>query len=235
MSSPPSYGNVFFLGVARTTGVGVTISSMIVASFSYHTETDLQGVKSVLEQPNVNLSPGKHYSFTVGQLAWHLISDDMGLIYVLICALSYPQRCAHSCLEDLQRTFSARFGDKAMTAKERSLDKGASNLLLQTCQRYDNLAEVDKLAAVAKKVESVKLVMQENVDLALQNCVKLESIEAAAEELQQQAGVFKRNATELKNKMWWKNMKMRLIIAAIVIIILAIIVGVAVAMSQGKK
>ena len=39
---------------------------------------------------------------------------------------------------------------------------------------------MDKLAAVAKKVDSVKLVMQENVDIALQNCVKLESIEKAA-------------------------------------------------------
>jgi hypothetical protein len=79
--------------------------------------------------------------------------------------------------------------------------------MLKICQKYDNLAEVDKLAAVAKKVDSVKLVMQENVDLALQNCVKLENIEKAAEELQQQAGVFKRNANELKKKMWWKNMK----------------------------
>ena len=76
--------------------------------------------------------------------------------------------------------FSARFGDKASTAKDRALDKSASNLLLQTCQRFDNLAEVDKLAAISQKVESVKLVMQENVDLALQNCVKLESIEKAA-------------------------------------------------------
>jgi hypothetical protein len=78
---------------------------------------------------------------------------------------------------------------------------------LKICQKYDNLADVDKLAAVAKKVDSVKLVMQENVDIALQNCVKLESIEKAAEELQQQAGVFKRNANELKKKMWWKDMK----------------------------
>jgi hypothetical protein len=31
-----------------------------------------------------------------------------------------------------------------------------------------------------KKIDTVKLTMQENVDLALQNCVKLESIEQAA-------------------------------------------------------
>ena len=28
-----------------------------------------------------------------------------------------------------------------------------------------------------------------------------------SEELQQQAGVFKRSANELKNRMWWKNIK----------------------------
>lgn len=32
------------------------------------------------------------------------------------------------------------------------------------------------------KVDSIKLVMQDNVDQALQNCVKLESIEKAAGE-----------------------------------------------------
>jgi hypothetical protein len=105
--------------------------------------------------------------------------------------------------------FSSKFGEKAITAKERSLDKNANSIFLTVCQKYDNLAQVDKIAAVTRKVESVKLVMQENVDLALQNCVKLESIEKAAEELQQQAGVFKRNANELKKKMWWKNIKVR--------------------------
>ncbi len=76
--------------------------------------------------------------------------------------------------------FTAKHGDKASTAKDRGLDKACNGLLLKICQKYDNLAEVDKLASVAKKVDSVKLVMQENVDLALQNCVKLESIEKAA-------------------------------------------------------
>ncbi len=30
--------------------------------------------------------------------------DDIGLIYVMICKGTYPQRCAHACLEELQRT-----------------------------------------------------------------------------------------------------------------------------------
>lgn len=102
-----------------------------------------------------------------------------------------------------------KVGDKATTAKERSLDKNCSQTFKSICAKYDNVQEVDKLSAVTKKVDAVKLVMQDNIDLALQNCVKLESIEKAAEELQQQAGVFKRNANELKKKMWWKNIRVR--------------------------
>ena len=56
-------------------------------------------------------------------------------------------------------------------------------MLQKICAKYDNLAEVDKLASVTRKVETVKLVMQENVDLALKNCVKLETIERAAGEV----------------------------------------------------
>lgn len=125
-------------------------------------------------------------------------------------------------------------GDKATTAKERSLEKTCLPMFRTICEKYDNLSQVDKLAAVSKKVDAVKLVMQENIDIALQNCVKLESIEKAAEELQQQAGVFKRNANELKKKMWWKNIKMKLIIGFIILAILGIIIGVAVAMSKSK-
>jgi hypothetical protein len=96
-------------------------------------------------------------------------------------------------------------------------------LLQKICQKYDNLNEIDKLASVTLKVESVKLTMQDNVDLALQNCVKLESIEKAAEDLQQQAGVFKKNANELKKRMWWKNLKMKLILGGVIIVIICII------------
>ena len=76
--------------------------------------------------------------------------------------------------------FVAKAGEKATSAKERQLDKQCGDLLQKICRKYDDLAAVDKLSSVSQKVDSVKLVMQDNIDIALQNCVKLESIGKAA-------------------------------------------------------
>lgn len=81
-----------------------------------------------------------------------------------------------------------------------------------------------KLAAVTNKVEDIKLVMHENIEKATQNCVKLESIHEKSEELMVEAGVFQTNARKLKDKIWWKNMKMRFIVGSIAIIGIIMIV-----------
>ena len=222
--SSQQQANVFFVAVAR--------NNIIIGSYAHNNiQTDLAGVKKMLEQPDVvNMVSGKHYSFTTEEVGWHLIKDEFSLTYILICKQYYPQRVAHACLEDLQLQFTNKVGGNSATdAKEKSYDRTCSSLFQSICSKYNNIAEVDKLSAVTLKVESVKVTMQENVSVALANCVKLESIEQATDELvcflcsinfhhfkiciflsskqQIQAGVFKKNATDLKNKMWWKNLK----------------------------
>ena len=51
----------------------------------------------------MQMVPGKYYSFLVAQMAWHLIADDLGIIYIFISNPSYPQRGALTCIEELQR------------------------------------------------------------------------------------------------------------------------------------
>lgn len=79
---------------------------------------------------------------------------------------------------------------------------------------------------VIYKVEQVKGVMHENIERAAENCVKLESIDRTAEDLMKEAGVFQINAKKLKDKLWWKNMRIWLIIACIILIILGILIAV---------
>ena len=69
MATPTHFNNVFFLGVDRMAGQG-----LVIASYSYNTETDLSGVKQMLNQPNMNMQQGKHYTFPVAETEWHLIA-----------------------------------------------------------------------------------------------------------------------------------------------------------------
>jgi hypothetical protein len=69
--SPMSQKNVFLIGVARIdSGRG-----LILGSCAYNdVKTDLNGIKQVLEQPNMDLQAGKHYTFTISEVTWHIIS-----------------------------------------------------------------------------------------------------------------------------------------------------------------
>ncbi|EGB11941.1 hypothetical protein AURANDRAFT_17242, partial [Aureococcus anophagefferens] len=78
--------------------------------------------------------------------------------------------------------------------------------------------------ATLGKVEAVKVVMQDSIELALQNCVSLEAIDQKADELQSQAGMFKSKAKKLRSQMWWKKCKMQLLITFLVLTIIGVIV-----------
>ena len=81
---------------------------------------------------------------------------------------------------------------------------------------------------VIYKVNEVKNIMHENIEKATENCVKLESIDRTAEDLMKEAGIFQINAKKLKNKLWWKNIKIWVISAVGVIIVLGIIIAIVV-------
>ena len=55
----------------------------VVASLAYNSSVDLSGVKEVLGQ-KMGMQAGTHYSFTTGQMAWHMMCDNDGRIYIAI-------------------------------------------------------------------------------------------------------------------------------------------------------
>jgi hypothetical protein len=79
------------------------------------------------------------------------------------------------------------------------LDKVCGSILQKTCRKYDDLSEVEKSVSVTKEVVTVKLVMQENVELALKNVVK--AIDRAAGE---NTHSYSRNVTEETLKLYPK-------------------------------
>ncbi|KAJ3275108.1 hypothetical protein HDV01_001247 [Terramyces sp. JEL0728] len=80
-------------------------------------------------------------------------------------------------------------------------------------------------AEVQQQVNEVIGIMHTNIDKVVQRGEKLEKLEAQTQELQNGALSFKKSSVQVKNEMWWKNMKLMAIIGGVagVIIVIAVV------------
>jgi len=210
------YGKVFFLSTARLS------DKVLIASASYNGKSiEISAVKQMLQGLQA-MDSGKLYAFAMGNYAWSVM-EQAGVIYVVATAADYPSRVSAQCLNDCARLFVARVQDQWRTCLEGALSETCKKLLGNLCEKYDNLAEMDKVTATMAKVEAVKMQMADNIQESLKNAVLMEKIEDDAKTLQDSAGIFKQQAKSLKSKMWWKNCKMKLLICAITLAILGTI------------
>ncbi|CAF1044998.1 unnamed protein product [Adineta ricciae] len=93
----------------------------------------------------------------------------------------------------------------------------------QSTKRFDNLqADVNQVVDV----------MKDNLDKVLERDAKLTTLENRADALQTGASQFTTNASKLKRKYWWKNLKMWIILIIVIIVLIIVIV---VAITQSVK
>jgi len=80
-----------------------------------------------------------------------------------------------------------------------------------------------KIEAVAAQIEEVKGVMHNNIEMTIKRGEDIEHLQDTTQILLDNSQTFRKNATALKRQQCWKNMKMTLIIAIVVLVIIAII------------
>jgi vesicle-associated membrane protein 7 len=92
---------------------------------------------------------------------------------------------------------------------------------------YSNDPAADKISKVKGEIDEVKSVMVTNIEQVLARGEKIELLVDKTENLNQQAFKFKRQSRDLKNSMWWKNVKLMIIIFVIVVLVLYFIIAMA--------
>jgi hypothetical protein len=194
----------------------------ILAYYSPNNNPDTSEIKNIFSNPNFNIKSGILSSFSYDSKSFYLFPNTNSTIFFVVTNQNYPQRIIYDCMKELENHYNELY-----------LNKNLSQILKKLYEKYSNPESIDKLLQVTNKINQVKDVMHDNINIALENTIKLETIELKSEELQQSAGIFRGSAREL-NKMWWKNFKMELIMFSIVAIILTIIISVAVTVSNQK-
>ncbi|XP_041077006.1 synaptobrevin-like [Polyodon spathula] len=87
-----------------------------------------------------------------------------------------------------------------------------------------NTSSNRRLQQTQAQVEEVVDIMRVNVDKVLERDQKLSELDDRADALQAGASQFESSAAKLKNKYWWKNCKMMIMMGVIGAIIVGIII-----------
>uniref|UniRef100_A0A3P9KH98 V-SNARE coiled-coil homology domain-containing protein n=1 Tax=Oryzias latipes TaxID=8090 RepID=A0A3P9KH98_ORYLA len=79
--------------------------------------------------------------------------------------------------------------------------------------------------SVQSQVDEVIDVMQENISKVIERGERLDDLQDKSESLSDNASAFSSRAKQLHRRMWWRDMKMKIIVALVVIALLLVIIS----------
>ncbi|XP_020573920.1 vesicle-associated membrane protein 721-like [Phalaenopsis equestris] len=151
---------------------------------------------------------------------------ENGYIYCIVAVESAGRQIPIAFLERIKEDFTNRYGGgRAATALVHSLDREFGSKLKEHMQYcMDHPEEINRLAKVQAQVSEVKGVMMENIEKVIDRQEKIDVLAGKTENLRYQAEGFRQGGNQLRRKMWLKNMKIKLIVLAIIVALIIIIV-----------
>ncbi|KAJ7546646.1 hypothetical protein O6H91_08G048800 [Diphasiastrum complanatum] len=164
------------------------------------------------------------FTYTCDRHTFNYLVED-GFTYMVVADEDFGRQIPFAFLERVKEDFKRRYGGgKAATAIAHSLDKEFGSKLKEHMQYcVDHPEEMNKIAKIKAQVSEVKGIMMDNIEKVLDRGEKIELLVDKTENLRFQADNFQRQGRQLRRKMWMQNMKVKLIVLGIIIVLILII------------
>lgn len=133
------------------------------------------------------------------------------------------RRVPFAFLDDIKEKWNRAFSDRGQTAIAFSMNDEFAPVLEEGVKN-SNSGGGDQFSAVNDKLDDVKNVMVQNIDLVLERGEKLELLVDKTEALNNEAFNFKSRAKQLKDTMYWRKIKQYIIIFCALALIIFVIV-----------
>jgi len=162
----------------------------------------------VVDQLLAEMKGAQQKAYVHDDYSFNYISKEDGYVYVAVCNERFPTRVAFAFLQFIEQHF----------------ESGNDKLLADQMKRFSDPAKVDKIESIKAELGTVKEVMKENIEKILEREQILKSLEEKTEELDFDSRQFAASATNLHNTLWWRNKKIQIGIAAVILAVIFIIV-----------
>jgi len=194
----------------------VSRESCVLAEFTSVTGNFQQVTRLILQKLPKTDDEG-HASYSYDEHVFHVLQAD-SLIFLAMSDTSFERRIAYAYLGEIKTRFFRSYGDIGKTALAYAMNKSFSRVLKEQMDFFSNSPDADKLRKVQAEINEVKSTMVENIEKVIDRGEKIELLVDKAENLQDQAFKFKKQAKAVKQKYWWQNMKMMAILGCLILV-----------------
>jgi len=164
-------------------------------------------------------------SYMYDRHIFHYIVDD-GLVFLTMADEAFGRRLPFTFLEDIRTRFRATYGDRGRTAMAGAMNEDFGRVLQVQMEYYSNNPGADKITKVKEQIDEVKEIMVQNIEKVLERSEKIELLVDKTEALNANALNFKRQSTGLRQAMFWKNVKLWIILGIVAVIVIYVIVAI---------
>lgn len=154
-------------------------------------------------------------SYVYDRHVFHYIVED-GLVYLCMADEEFGRRVPFAFLEDIKGRWINSYGDRGQTALAYQMNEDFMRILQKQMDYFSSNPNADRINKVRGEIDQVKSVMVDNIEKVLERGEKIELLVDKAENLNEQAFRFKKQSTNLKRSMWWKNAKFMALIFLVV-------------------
>ena len=156
----------------------------------------------------------RRMSYVYDLYIFHCVASD-GILYLCMCddPNASKRRLPFAFLEDVRQRFRATYGDAVHTAIAFAMNDEFGRTLQRQMDFY-NGPSADQFAQIHQKNDAVVKVMVQNIEMVLERGEKLELLVDKADQLRTSSFAFEKTSRKLKDAMFWKKVKVYLLMCA---------------------
>eukprot|EP00898_Chlorokybus_atmophyticus_P006580 jgi/Chlat1/6923/Chrsp52S06599 len=178
----------------------------------------LQCLQKLPDQQN-----GGRFTYTCDRHTFNYLTQGT-FTYTAVANEEFGRQIPFAFLERVRDDFLRKHGEAAKTAIAHSLNKDYASKLREHMEFVtEHPEELSKVAKVQKEVDQVKHIMMENIEKVLDRGEKIELLVDKTDALRSQADDFHRTGRQLRRRMWWNNLKLKLMVAGILFVLIFVV------------
>ncbi|XP_016968066.1 vesicle-associated membrane protein 7 [Drosophila biarmipes] len=165
-------------------------------------------------------------TYTHGDYLIHYTCENK-LVYMCITDNEFERSRAFLFLADVKQKFIQTYGLQVATAIAYSMNTEFSKILADQMNYFSQSREVDTISRVHGQIDELKDIMVKNIDSLRDRGEKLELLVNKTENLSNNSVAFRKASRNLARQMFWKNMRIYVVVGLVITFIVYVIVSMA--------